>query len=160
MSHGPSSGGAVKAEPNLVPLLDVVMQLIMFFMLTVNFVQTDQINESIKLPTGHTAVPLDKTVKEVLFLNMTYDGKLLLTNENRSLDTRTKQGRAQIAAYLRKQKESAGRRVGGPKSEEADKIIVILRADQIAKYQDVFQLLTLCEQVGYRRWQLRVNSEA
>src|SRR5437763_13710845 len=114
MSHGPSSGGAVKAEPNLVPLLDVVLQLIMFFMLTVNFVQTDQINESIKLPVAQSAVPLDKTVKEVLFLNMTYDGKLLLSTEN--LDTRSKEGRAKIAAYLRKQKESAGRRLGGPES--------------------------------------------
>ena len=45
MSHGPSAEGS-NAEPNLTPLLDVVLQLLMFFMMCVNFV-TEQVNEDI-----------------------------------------------------------------------------------------------------------------
>jgi biopolymer transport protein ExbD len=45
MSHGSSGEGAV-SEPNLTPLLDVVLQLLMFFMMCVNFVN-EQVNENI-----------------------------------------------------------------------------------------------------------------
>ncbi len=44
------------ADPNLVPLLDVVLQLIMFFMITVNFVRVDQFDDCAglkqRLPAG------------------------------------------------------------------------------------------------------------
>jgi biopolymer transport protein ExbD len=158
MSHGPSTEGS-KAEPNLVPLLDVVLQLIMFFMLTVNFVQTDQVNPSIILPEAQSAVPLDKTVRDVLFLNMDKDGKVLLAGEN--LDTRTKVGRSKIQSYLNKEKARAQRRLADSKSEgDADKFMVVLRAHKLCNYEDVFGVLQLCEEAGYRRWQLRVQSRA
>ena len=68
MSHG--GGGEGKAtEPNLVPLLDMVMQLLMFFMISVNFV-SEQVNESIQLPVAQSARPMDKTDTDVLFLNL------------------------------------------------------------------------------------------
>ncbi len=38
MTHGHHN----EAEPNLIPLLDLVFQLIMFFMITVNFVRVEQ----------------------------------------------------------------------------------------------------------------------
>ena len=50
--HG-SSTNEVQAEPNLVPLLDLVFQLIMFFMVCVNFV-SQQVNEDIKLPVAQS----------------------------------------------------------------------------------------------------------
>src|SRR5581483_8907267 len=68
MSHGPSSEGSV-AEPNLTPLLDVVLQLLMFFMMCVNFV-TEQVNEDVKLPKSQSAVPMDKADTDVLFVNI------------------------------------------------------------------------------------------
>src|SRR5947209_8873360 len=58
------------AEPNLTPLLDVVLQLIMFFMITINFVNTDHINADIKLPEAQSAVPLDKTAENWIFMNL------------------------------------------------------------------------------------------
>ena len=45
MSHGSSD----KCEPNFTPLLDLVLQLVMFFMLCANFVM-DQTSVEIKLP--------------------------------------------------------------------------------------------------------------
>ncbi len=159
MSHGPSTGGP-KAEPNLVPLLDVVLQLIMFFMLTVNFVQNDQVNESIKLPVAQSAVPLDKTVKEVLFLNMNHEGQLVVAGET-NLDTRSKEGRAKIKSYLSRQLEQAQRRLAASKNKEDEgKFLVVVRADKRAMYKDVYQLLSLCDDAGYRKWQLRVQSQA
>src|SRR5438270_14000425 len=37
MSHGPAADSTI--EPNLTPLLDLVLQLLMYFMITVNFTQ-------------------------------------------------------------------------------------------------------------------------
>src|SRR3954468_3925269 len=68
MSHGPASQGSI-AEPNLTPLLDVVLQVLMFFMMCVNFV-TEQVNEDIKLPESQSAMPMDKADVDVLFINL------------------------------------------------------------------------------------------
>src|SRR5260370_40553094 len=73
--------GEEAGEPNLIPLLDLVFQLIMFFMITVNFVRLDQINEEITLPMAQSAVPLDTSAEEFVFLNINKDGKLVGTLE-------------------------------------------------------------------------------
>src|SRR5271165_4900127 len=68
MSHGPSNeGGSI--EPNLTPLLDVVLQLLMFFVMTVNFVN-EQVSGDVKLPTSQSAVPISKAENDVLFINI------------------------------------------------------------------------------------------
>jgi biopolymer transport protein ExbD len=146
--HAPSAG--VKAEPNLVPLLDVVMQLIMFFMLMVNFVNTSQINEAIILPVAQSGVPLDKTVRQVLFLNMNKDGKLLVPGENLKSD-------ALITAYLRRERQRMMTKQG--KDDQGDKMLVVLRADERAKTKDVFRIFRLCTEAGFKRYQSRVNSK-
>ena len=47
MSGSVDGGGA--PDPNLTPLLDLVLQLIMFFMITVNFIRVDQFDDSVRL---------------------------------------------------------------------------------------------------------------
>src|SRR5207302_2579921 len=78
--------GEIKAEPNLIPLLDLVFQLIMFFMICVNFVSA-QVNEEIKLPIAQSARAMDKAEFEVLVLNMEASGKLLVVGQPEPLDT-------------------------------------------------------------------------
>ncbi len=68
MSHGGGSDGGA-CEPNLTPLLDVVLQLLMFFMISVNFV-SEQINEDIRLPKSQAVKPMDKADTDVLYLNV------------------------------------------------------------------------------------------
>jgi biopolymer transport protein ExbD len=62
--------GAERLEPDLTPLLDVVMQLIMFFMMCINFVN-EQVNAKVLLPTSYSAQELPpKTDKEILVINV------------------------------------------------------------------------------------------
>ncbi len=56
MSHGPV-GEDVSADPNLTPLLDLVMQLLMFFMVCADFKQRDR--EQVHSPVSFAAVPGD-----------------------------------------------------------------------------------------------------
>src|SRR5438105_4300935 len=74
--HGPMTGGA-NASPNLTPLLDLVLQLIMFFMITVDFVQRDRMNPEVDLPVSQKAMPLDRGPAHYLFLNINRNGELI-----------------------------------------------------------------------------------
>lgn len=65
-----ASHSADSMELNLTPLLDVVMQLIMFFMMCVNFV-SDQVSQNVLLPTSLSAQEImPKTDVDVLVINI------------------------------------------------------------------------------------------
>ena len=56
MSASVSDGGV---DVNLTPLLDLVLQLIMFFMITLRLVQYEQSNEEIALPETQLSLPAE-----------------------------------------------------------------------------------------------------
>jgi len=148
MSHGPTQGE--KLEPNLTPLLDVVLQLIMFFMITVNFVRIDQLNEDIKLPVAQAAVAMDQTAEDWVFLNLDKDGRLAGTGV-KGLDTPMK-----LKAHLQRERDAL-ERANREKGKTGDiKVVVVLRADKDTRYKDVWEVLQSCTDAGFRRWQLRV----
>ena len=148
-----ASGSDNSAEVNLTPLLDLVLQLIMFFMITVNFVRVDQINEEITLPVAQSAVPLDKTAEDYVFLNLNKEGKLV--GQADLLDTPGK-----IKHHLDREKESLERIARAKGISGEIKIVVVLRAHKEARYRDVWQILQQCQNAGYKKWQLRVMTKA
>lgn len=147
-----ASVGSDDVDVNLTPLLDLVLQLIMFFMITVNFVRADQFSDEISLPVAAAATPLDKSAEEFVFLNLDAQGKLVGTLSNFALDTPEK-----LKAHLMQEKrnmEIVGRVKG------STKIVVVLRADQNTRYGDVWQCLDSCKRAGFVHWQLRVMTKA
>ena len=54
-----SVSNAAKAEPNLTPILDMVFQLITFFMLVINF-KSAELDLSLKLPVVGSARPRER----------------------------------------------------------------------------------------------------
>jgi biopolymer transport protein ExbD len=145
--------GDDQVEINLMPLLDLVLQLIMFFIITVNFVAADQFDESVSLPVVQSALPMEPTAEKWVFLNLDKNGKLAGTLANQTLDTPAK-----IAAFLAREKEVLDReaRAAGQKTEL--KIVVVLRADKNCRGRDVWQVVDSCQRAGFRRWQLRVKT--
>jgi hypothetical protein len=64
------------AEPDLTPILDMVFQLITFFMLVINF-QGAALDQKLQLPILGSARPLDtKGQEDLLVLNIAADGTL------------------------------------------------------------------------------------
>src|SRR5713101_2703771 len=119
---GPGLGGSalgIKADPNLVPLLDLVLQILMFFIITVNFVAS-QVNENIKLPFAQMAKPMDKGETDVLFLNVNAKGQLEVVGRDQPLTDVS-----QIKVYLRNEFKDREHVVGPGKVKTA----VILRVD-------------------------------
>ncbi len=142
-------------DVNLTPLLDLVLQLIMFFMITVNFVRVDQFDNSISLPLASESVPLDSSAEDWIFLNLDNAGRLVGALGTYTLDTPEK-----LKVHLMREKESyeAAAKERGKTGEV--KIVIILRADKNCKYGDVWSCLSSCQRAGFKHWQLRVMKPA
>src|SRR5579872_4968144 len=78
MSHG--GGGDDNAEPDLTAMLDVVMQLLMYFIMCANFIAQEN-NADVLLPLAVNAKPLSSEDNDVIFLNIDKDGKVLILGE-------------------------------------------------------------------------------
>ena len=84
MSHG---GSEDSGEPNLTPLLDMVLQLVMFFMMVANFTM-EEVNADIKLPVALSAKAMDKSeMEDVLYLNINQDGHMVVAGRPKPLVT-------------------------------------------------------------------------
>jgi len=142
-------------DVNLTPLLDLVLQLIMFFMITVNFVRLDKFDVTIELPVASQAVPLDNSAEDWVFLNLDGNGKLVGTLSTFTLDTPEK-----LKVHLMREKESLERAAKNRGKTGEIKIVIILRADKNCKYTDVWTVLNSCQRAGFKHWQLRVMTSA
>ena len=156
MSHG-SSSSADKCEPNLIPLLDLVLQLVMFFMVCANFVM-EQIDEGIRLPEAVVAKPIEKKDEYIIFLNVDKDGKVILAGldaQGDDPDANILTNPAQVKSYMdRRYREDMRRR---PKEGEAkpSPSLLIVRADKEAPFEKVYAVMKACRTAGYERAQLR-----
>jgi biopolymer transport protein ExbD len=158
MSHG-GGGGDKPLEPNLTPLLDLVLQLVMFFMLCANFV-SDQISRSVVLPNAVTAKSLDAEIQNVLYVNLNDKGNLIL----QKIASTDEQGEASatgeqlliapiaIQRWLRTQFDDKARASG---KKDAEEMVVIIRAHKDCTFEGVFMVMSEIKKVGFKRMQLR-----
>jgi len=148
MSHGPAGGGhgQQSADPNLTPLLDLVLQLIMFFMLVANFVM-DEHSDKIKLPFASQAKPLTTKDTKITYLNVDKTGRVLVPLRDPLLTPEEiKFHMLQLARNY-------------PLGEAAAKhdITVIVRADQNARYHHILKTMQAIKAAGYSKLQLRAQ---
>src|SRR5215472_4912871 len=97
--HG---SGDSSVEPDLTAMLDLVMQLLMYFIMCANFIDQENTAE-VLLPVAQMAKPISRDDADVLFVNVDQDGKVLILGEppkdldatrlwldNRALEAKTK----------------------------------------------------------------------
>lgn len=166
MSHG----SIEKCEPNLIPMLDLVLQLIMFFMLVTNFI-ADDLNESIKLPHALQAMPLEKSEDYVITLNMDRKGRVLLMQGTEAEidallaknpgDPRVLTNQDQVASYMRNKmivdRERIARAEAAGAKLKPRVSLVVLRGHKEATYEKVNAVLEACRRAGYGDVQLRAT---
>jgi len=146
MSHGSTE----KCEPNFTPLLDLVLQLVMFFMLCANFV-LEQTSVEIQLPQAYAAKALDKTDEEVIYLNVNKQGKVLLTPNQREGDTDTLDNAEQVRGYMLRRAAVEKKRTGKDKPQA----VIVLRVDMYTPFEQTYAIMKAARQAGYERVQLR-----
>jgi biopolymer transport protein ExbD len=145
--------GELKAEPNLTPLLDVVFQLITFFMLMVNF-SSDNYDRRITLPVAGSARPVedDKQVGEDrLVLNIDKEGHLLMGGEVQDVYQAERSIQHQ-AKLIKLNLEAAGRKLDATGSLPTT---IVLRADRDTSFSSLFRLIKACQSSGFRKFALK-----
>ena len=146
MSHTADSN----AEPNLVPLLDLVLQLVMFFMMVAQFAVMEQTDQSIKLPQAAQAKPIpeDGLGPDVVFIGITNTGDVKVTGRPpmKSDD--------EVRDFLNQAFQAAKDRAKKEGQTEV-RTLVVIRADQNADFAQVYKVMDRCQQAGLRKLQLR-----
>jgi len=112
------------ADPNLTPMLDLVFQLITFFMLVINF-KGAAMDLSLKLPVLGSARPLDyKGRYEPLLLNINAEGQVEAFSEKINIDEFIKREARIVKSQLKANGDE-------PKDGELP-VPVVIRADKSA----------------------------
>ena len=148
---------APSCEPDMTPMIDVTFQLIIFFMLTMNFSQDEQ-NELIRLPSSELAKPAEAKAEIPLTIQVSkFDmGKEKLGEGQGRIvlfgGTWTDVNGIDRALLLEKQ-------LIEKKGGTAAKATVILRADKEAHTGKVQQLIKACQKRGFETFVLRAKQE-
>jgi biopolymer transport protein ExbD len=142
---GSIQGSGDKAEPNLVPVLDMVFQLITFFMLVINF-KAAMVDRDLALPVLGSAMPVEEpSDNEVLVLNIRANGDLWVRGEHQ----KNPAGFIGVEAALIAATKSIPR---GNKLPTR----VVVRADKSIKVKQVLDLTDLCRKNGFERFDFLV----
>ena len=147
MSHGSTE----KCEPNFTPLLDLVLQLVMCFMLCTNVV-LDQTSDQVTLPVAVSAKPLDKSQDEVIYLNVNASGQMIKpSDEVRDGESATYENANQVERYMKRRAEIETAKTKN-KSPEAT---IILRIDEKTPFGLSYPIIKACRAAGYTKVELR-----
>ncbi|MDR3636661.1 MAG: biopolymer transporter ExbD [Isosphaeraceae bacterium] len=151
-----SMGTEMKAEPNLTPLLDVVFQLITFFMLLINF-SNDNYDARVRLPVAGSARPMDdaQSLSEDRFvLNVDRQGHLLLGGKSLFIQKAAEEIQSQ-AKLIKRNVQAAGVKIPADGSLPTT---VVLRADKDTSFTNLYTLITACQASGFRKFALKAMS--
>jgi biopolymer transport protein ExbD len=127
---------------NLTPMIDVVFNLIIFFMVGTTFTDIER-QLDVKLPQVAAAQPLTNPPDEII-VNVDSSGQITVTDRQVTLD--------QLRGLLTEAKQRF-----------ADQAVMV-RADGRGAYQNVADVLAVCQQVGISQMslaaQLRTAADA
>jgi len=148
---GTHHSASADAEPNLVPLLDLVLQLIMFFMTCAQIAVTEQADQAITLPQASQAkpIPADGLGPDVVFLNITSDGEVKVVGRP---PMKTEE---EIVTYLKRDVYDAAMKAAQAKKEKEISTVIVIRADKSARFEQIYKVMRRAQEAGLRHVQLR-----
>jgi biopolymer transport protein ExbD len=149
-----ASTSADSAEPNLTPLLDVVFQLITFFMLVINF-SSENYDARVRLPVAGSARPVEDgekaAMEDRLVLNVDRQGHLLMSGQVLTT-TKALQEIKHQADLVKLNVKAAGLK---PDSSGGLPTTIVLRADKDTPFSSLYSLITACQANGFRKFALK-----
>lgn len=136
------------AEPNLTPMLDMVFQLVTFFMLVINF-KGAALDMSLKLPVLGSARPLDTGGREELFvLNIDSLGKLKVYGMEKDMKS-----------YIASEARVTGLKMAAsnPDFKPGNELptMVVVRADKATPFKLLNDVIKTCQEHGFRHFALK-----
>ena len=141
------------AEPNLTPMLDLVFQLITFFMLVINF-KSAAMDMDLKLPVVGSARPVDNQGREdLLILNINSQGKLKVYGQ--AVDD--------VAGYIASEAQASllAAHSEHPDLKSGDELpsTVVIRADRQTPFAMLNGVIAVCQKNGFRHFALKATNK-
>ncbi len=133
------------AEPDLTPMIDMTFQLIAFFMVLINFSQSEQ-NDKVILPTSELAKPADAPLDFPIIVHLTNTGSVVIGGDEVSLEAL----RGRLAPELSLLK------LEGKTAADAN---IIIRGHRSVPGGRVQDLIGRCQDLGFQKFALRVKEE-
>jgi biopolymer transport protein ExbD len=132
-------------EGDLTPMIDMVFQLVAFFMVLVNFSEAEQ-DERVKLPESELAKPPEAPFEEPITLQMDKLGNVILHGETQPMEamSRRMQKEREILKYMGKTPADA---------------TVIIRAHELCPTGKVQELIKICQEQKFDRFALRAKEK-
>lgn len=146
MSGG--GGGEQSAEADLTPMLDLVFQLITFFMLVIDF-KGKALDMSLRLPVVGSARPVDtKGTESFVILNIDSKGRLMVYGTAKD-----------PIAYVNA--EAAAVRNQHPNIEPGKElpVTVVIRSDLATPFKMLNEVITECQKNGFLKYALRAKDK-
>ena len=147
-------GDSGMMSPNLTPLLDVVLQLITFFMMLIHFgTKLEGATQAVRLPIAPAALPGADLSLDRLTVSLDARGKLFA-------EGKTFEGESAVTWWSEQATKRRGGQetLGGPVEELPT--VVIIRADRSAPYGAVRQALSSAQDRGFSHFSLVVLRRA
>ena len=133
------------AEGDLTPMIDMVFQLIAFFMVLINFAQTES-NDRVKLPSSQLVKPPEGPLEFPIILHVAQDGEIILGGDDYTAET--------LRVGL--QKEIAVIKAEGKTVEDAN---VVIRAHKDTAAGDVQEVIRVAQEQKLENFALRVKED-
>ena len=157
---------AHSSHPNVTPLIDIVMCLIIFFMLVAKIGVSTGAEASIDIPVsslgkdlkdmGNTLVLNVREVQEQPFITAMVDGTSGKAQEVKIVDPVTK--KKQLAEILRKLRFGLDGKPGGTGTNaDNDEFKVIIRGDQGMGYRSVAPVLQSCTEAAVKNFNFQAG---
>lgn len=133
------------AEGDLTPMIDMTFQLIAFFMVLINFTQTES-NDRVKLPNSQLVKPPDKPEEFPIVLHVAADGEIILSGDTYTVET--------LSTGLRGEKS-----VMVTRDVELPDVKVIIRGHKNVAAGQVQDIIKACQDEKFEKFALRAKED-
>lgn len=133
------------AEGDLTPMIDMTFQLIAFFMVLINFAQTES-NDRVKLPSSQLVKPPEVPLEFPIILHVAEDGEIVLGGDSYTAETLSVGLRKEIAVI-----ESEGKSI-----KDAN---VIIRGHKDTAAGDIQEVIRVAQERELENFNLRVKED-
>ncbi len=133
------------AEADLTPMIDMTFQLIAFFMVLINFSQSEQ-NDKVTLPASELVQPVDQPLEFPIIIHLTSDDTVVIGGDAVTIDTLRSRLQPEISLLKLEGKTPAAANV-------------IIRSHRTAPGGRVQDLINKCQELGFEQFALRVKED-
>ena len=133
------------AEGDLTPMIDMTFQLIAFFMVLINFAQTEA-NDNVVLPRSRLVKPPEVPLEFPIILHVAQDGQVFLGGDDYTAET----------LRIGLQRELSVIKAEGKSVDDAN---VIIRAHQDCAAGEVQEIIRVAQDEQLTNFALRVKED-